>query len=111
MQALTQAQVAYYFEQGQFATVIEELGLGSPDETENFQYTIVDVMETGAIAPDTAKVEHIKSDTNGVFVLGENQNFGMIVCETLEPSRMPLNPPVVEGATASGALRSVEVGE
>jgi len=87
--SLNRASQAYYLERGEFTSSIAELGIGVPDETTNYKYTI-DVIDKKQLVKviATSKKEGLKSYLGVVFLVKiNNQDITQAtVCESLQPT-------------------------
>ena len=93
--AMTRAQQAYYLENEQFADSIEELNIGLPPETPNYQYHIwktgkhgpfqVEIISPETIAIASARQPGLKS-YSGVVWIDEKGDTIRYLCETNLPS-------------------------
>jgi len=105
LSALTRVQQAYYLEQGQFATNIEEVSIGLRTETESYSYKISSQGDNtqSVMITAVAKSAELPSYTGAVFVAenveGEATTVTQI-CETNEPS---MTPPAMPNAPMNGS--------
>lgn len=95
--ALSRAQQAYFLEESEFASTIEDLGLGINPETENFNYAIDTVEGDRVYITATAKNADTKSFGALVFVdEGSGQGITQrLLCATDEPAQTPPDIPEI----------------
>lgn len=109
--ALSRAQQAYFLEESQFAATIEDLGLGTNSETENFNYGIDTVEGDRVYMTATAKNPDTKSFGALVFV-DESSGPGItqrLLCATDEPAQTPPDIPTLADGEAECAAGSSAV--
>jgi hypothetical protein len=95
---LNKAQQAYYLENGKFASNVEELGIVTTLETENYRYQIVPQKDNtrSVMMTAIAKNPELPSYTSAVFAAKVNGKTTTTaqVCETEKPSTSPPTMPV-----------------
>jgi Type IV pilin-like G and H, putative len=96
---INQAQEEYFQKQGKFAADIEELGIVTNLETENYRYQIVPQGDRtqSTMLTGTAKNADFPSYTSALIVTsikGKNQVVA-ITCQTDQPSMTPPTMPIV----------------
>lgn len=81
--AMNRAQQAYFLEQQKFTTVINDLGLSTPTQTDNFTYTATasGAINTGVNNLGSSRQPDIKSYAGGVFYDSTVNNTTSILCE------------------------------
>jgi uncharacterized protein YjbI with pentapeptide repeats len=93
--AMNRAQQAYYLEQQQFATAIDDLGLGLESDTEFYRYEILPSDESSPSVTMVAipKIEGLKSYRGVVFGVESPAYEGITpvaqLCEAEQPSTEP----------------------
>ncbi|WP_421655175.1 type IV pilin-like G/H family protein [Leptothermofonsia sp. ETS-13] len=91
--SLIQAELAYYLENSQYASAIDQLGAGFQQETENYRYEIVSGEKNQWVGVrGVAKRLGLKSFVGAVFTAtGKEGPFTLIaaICQTKEPTRLP----------------------
>ena len=89
-------QQPFLIENQRFASTLEELGLGIPSETKNYEYKVFALEQTQAQVTARAKQLGAKSYTGAVFVVKDNafgNSITAAVCETEQPSQKPPGMP------------------
>ncbi|HAG84306.1 MAG TPA: hypothetical protein DD379_27610 [Cyanobacteria bacterium UBA11162] len=96
--SMSRAQQAYRLEYPNFATTIEELGIGLNSETENYRYQILPQGDRtqSVIITAQAKNPDLKSYTAAVFVVKIDDYDTTIatICESEQPSSIPPAIPI-----------------
>lgn len=89
-------QQPFLIENQRFASNLEELGLGIPSETKNYEYKVFALAQTQAQVTAKAKQRGLRSYTGAVFLVKDNA-FGYLitvaVCETDRASQTPPGMP------------------
>ena len=98
--SLLRGQQAYFLEKETFTTDMKELGVGIED-SEEYSYTL-QIMSGGDLrrsifVTGTPKTGGLRSFTGAVFVIKEGEENTTItgICETIEPSMTPPQPPTL----------------
>lgn len=96
-------QQPFLIENQRFASTLEELGLGIPSETKNYEYKVFALEQTQAQVTARAKQRGARSYTGAVFVVKDNMfgsSIAIAVCETEQPSQKP--PAMLQAPQSSG---------
>ena len=94
--AVNMLQQPFLIENQRFASTLEELNLGIPSETENYEYKVVALDRTQAQVTAKAKQRGAKSYTGAIFILKNNMlsnSITVTVCETEHASQTPPGMP------------------
>jgi hypothetical protein len=98
IRTMNRAQQAYYLEHFEFATTIEQLGLGDRSETESYQYAIAPSsdLSRGVIMTAQSKTGELRSFASAVWLVGIRSGTSIVgsttmaaICETEQPSVTP----------------------
>lgn len=89
--AMVRGQQAYFLEFEEFASTVDDLGLGLSPESERYTYAIVTVDDTQVISTATAKQDGLKSYSAAVFATDDTTVKG--VCEADTPGDVPPEAP------------------
>ena len=93
---INKIQQPFYVENQRFASTLEELSLGIPRETENFEYKVFALDQQQAKVTAKAKQPGSKSYTGSIFVVKNNQleeTITVAICETQQASQTPPKMP------------------
>lgn len=85
-------QQPFLIENQRFASTLEELGLGIPSETKNYEYKVFALDQTQAQVTARAKQRGARSYIGTVLVVKDNAlgtSIAVAVCETEQPSQKP----------------------
>ena len=85
-------QQPFLIENQRFASTLEELALGIPAKTENYEYKVFALEQTQAIVTAKARQRGARSYTGAVFVVKDNtlgNSIAFAMCETEQPSPTP----------------------
>lgn len=100
--AIHMLQQPFLIENQRFASNLEELALGIPAATENYEYKVFALNETQAQVTARAKQRGARSYTGTVFLVRDNSFRSSItaaVCETEQPSQtLPSMPQVLQSS-------------
>jgi Tfp pilus assembly protein PilE len=94
--AINMLQQPFLIENQRFASTLEELNLGIPPETENYEYKFFALDQTQAQVTAKAKQRGLRSYTGAVFLVKNNtleNSITVIVCETDQASQTPPGMP------------------
>ncbi|NET60669.1 MAG: hypothetical protein F6K47_32375 [Symploca sp. SIO2E6] len=102
--SMNRAQQAYRLENEQFASNLQELGLGIESETEIYRYQILPQSDRASLVmmTATAKVPELRSYTGAVFVVDGQATTVTAICETDQPSSTPPAMPTVPSQGSAG---------
>lgn len=109
--SINKGQQAFYIEWSKFATTLEELELSIKSETENYKYEMIVFNHTKVVTIATAKIDGLKSYTGVVFLINNEdyQTTIVTVCETVSPSKIAPDMPILVGSNIQYAPGSVNV--
>ena len=94
--AINMLQQPFLLEKQRFASTLEELELGIPPETENYEYKVFALDQTQAQVTAKAKQRGLRSYTGAVFLVKNNtlgDSITVAICETAQASQTPPGMP------------------
>lgn len=100
--AINMIQQPFLIENQRFASNLEELELGIPRETENYEYKVFALAPTQAQVTAKAKQPGARSYTGAVFVVKNNTVGNSITVAVCETNRASQTPPGMPQAPQSG---------
>lgn len=90
--SMARAQQAYRLESPEFATTVEELGVGIAPESPNYTYAIVPQPDPAASVYMTAtpQIEGLSGISSGVFSTDDTGETTQVVCESEDATPPPM---------------------